>query len=131
MPSDRPARTASTAATRPAEPSSSTRWAPIISQYDQGHSCGAKATDNPMATDCATPSAAASRTQAPVSSSTASAVSVASTSQPNGVNALSTTCSTTQLYGGRTGWLTAYDAKRYSPLPASLPKSGARFHDTL
>jgi len=63
--------------------------------------------------------AAASRTHVPVRSSTASVVSAISTTHPKGVKTGSTTCSTSQLYGGKTGWLTAKEVNLYRPLPAS------------
>jgi len=68
-----------------------------MSQYDQGHSFGVAATERPMAVDCAMPSSAASRTQVPVSSSTARSVSATRTPHPKATKAGSTRFSTRKL----------------------------------
>src|SRR5262245_26840955 len=124
------ALTASTAAYCALGANSSTRWIPIIIAYAHGHSLGASATDSPIANDWPTPINAASRTAVPVSSSTGSSVSTTRTSQPKAVKFGNTRCSTSQLYGGKTGWSTAKCVQNQSPVWRSSPKSGGTFHHT-
>jgi hypothetical protein len=78
------------------------------------------------------PTSGQNRVASPISRNAPNADSTSSTLQPKNVKFGRTRCSTSQEYGGKTGYSTADLVKAYSPLGlASCPKVGGPFQPTF